>query len=232
MSVQGGPSLTLCALDSVVRGASWGADDTIIFATGTGPGLFRVAAAGGEPEVNTTAEASENQSWPEILPGGKAVLFAIGGGSEATRIGLLNLETGEQAPLIPGGSRPQYAATGHVVYGTEGTLRAVPFDLARLSVTGDPVPVVEDVVTKASGAVEFGLAEDGSLFYLSGTGQAAGTRTLVWVDRQGREEPIDARPRPYAWSGFHRPGCRWRWKSRRLAATCGCMTSRVAPKPH
>ena len=48
VSVLGGPSLTLCALDAMVRGASWGADDTIIFAIGSeGTGLFHVAAAGG-----------------------------------------------------------------------------------------------------------------------------------------------------------------------------------------
>ena len=177
VSVLGGPSLTLCALDAPLRGASWSADDTIIFGM-TGAGLFRVAAAGGEAEVLTTAEEPERHYWPEILPGGKAVLFTVvtGPGSEGMHIALLNLDTGEHSPLIPAGSQPRYVATGHIVYGTEGTLRAVPFDLARLSVTGDPVPVVEGVVTKSSGAADFSLAEDGSLAYVSGAARRTSHR--------------------------------------------------------
>ena len=197
VSVLGGPSVTLCVLDAELRGASWGADDTIIYGSTRGTGLFRVAAAGGEPEVLTTPEAPERHYWPEILPGGKAVLFTVV--TDTAGIALLHLETGEQAPLVPAGSQPRYVATGHIVYGTEGTLRAVPFDLARLSVTGDPVPVVEGVVTKAYGAADFSLAEDGSLVYVSGAAGGLATGTLVWVDRAGREEPIDARPRRYAW---------------------------------
>lgn len=62
-------------------------------------------------------------------------------------IAALNLDTGERIPLLTGGSDPHYVSTGHLIYGVDGTLRAVPFDLDRLTVTGDPVPVLEDVVT-------------------------------------------------------------------------------------
>ena len=202
VSVLGGPSETLCSLDSPLAGASWGVDDTIVFATRNREGLFLVAAAGGEPEKLTTpdAEAGESHLWPEILPGGRDALFTIhtGAGSEDKRIALLNLETLEQAPLIPVGSRASYAATGHIVYGTEGTLRAVPFDLTRLSVTGDPVSVVEGVVTKTSfGAVDFALAQDGSFVYVSGAVGEAALRSFVWVDRDGREEVLPLPPGDY-----------------------------------
>ena len=130
-----------------------------------------------------------------------------GPGSEG-RIALLNLETREEVPLIPLGSQPRYAATGHIVYGTEGTLRAVPFDLARLTVTGDPVPVLEDVVTKATGAVDFGLAEDGSLVYVTGAAGAAGGRSLMWVNREGREEAVSAAPRAYVYPRISPDGTR------------------------
>ena len=70
----------------------------------------------------TTAEAPERHRQPEILPGGKAVLFTIwsGIGTAQKRIALLNLETGEQTPLIPRGSQPRYAGTGHIVYANQG----------------------------------------------------------------------------------------------------------------
>ncbi len=64
------------------------------------------------------------------------------------------------------------------------------FDLDRLEVTNpSPVPVLNGVVTKASGAADFDIARDGSLVYISGTAAGA-ARGLVWVDRQGREEPV------------------------------------------
>ena len=79
---------------------------------------------------------------------------------------------------------PSDAGTGHIVYATEGTLRAVPFDAARLSVTGDPVPVLEGVEHKVSGSVDFSFSDNGSLVYVPGAVSTGGT--LGWVTRDGR----------------------------------------------
>ena len=145
VSVFGGPAVTICSLPLgplgiMGFGASWGADDTIIFGTRPPGGLWRVSAGGGEPEELTTpnAELGEvNHQWPEILPGGRAVLFTIipAGPVENAQIAVLDLETGAQTVLVPGGSNPHYAPTGHIVYGVGSTLRAVGFDLDRLAVT-------------------------------------------------------------------------------------------------
>ena len=202
VSILGGPPLTLFPVASP-RGASWGPDDTIIFAH-VGAGLFRGPAAGGDPETLTTLDAERGETghaWPEVLPGGTAVLFTIdhgGAGIEGMELAVLDLGTMEQKVLLSGGSHARYAATGHLVYGANGTLRAVPFDLARLAVTGDPVPLLEGVMTAPNGAVQFSLSADGSLVYVAGdAGSQSPPRTLVWVDRQGREEPLPAPPRTY-----------------------------------
>ena len=194
ISILGGPPVTICSLGGLLRGASWGPDDTIIFATSqNGTGLFRVAAGGGEPEPLTTpdpAQAQIGHRWPKILPGGKAVLFAVvrGRGAENHQIAVLSLETGEQTILVSGGSNPHYAPTGHLVYGVEGTLRAVPFDLEALAVTGDPVPVLDSVATKASGAASFAFSSAGSLVYVPGTATVSPrASTVVWVSRNGTE---------------------------------------------
>ena len=101
--------------------------------------------------------------------------------------------------IIPGGTHAKYSPTGHIVYGVEGTLRAVAFDLDALEVTGDPVPVVEDVLMKGTAAASFDLSETGSLAYISGSSAAVGeTRTFVWVDREGREEPLPLPARGYS----------------------------------
>ncbi len=177
--------------------------DTIIFGTRAPGGLFRVAVGGGEPEVLTSPDAEQGEgshAWPDILPGGRAVLFTVlpaSGPVEDAQIALLNLDTGTRRVLIPGGSHPRYVRSGHVVYGVEGTLRAVGFDLERLEVTTDPVPVLDGVITKPGGAADFGVSANGSLVYVPGAPATTQARTLVWVDRQGQEEPLGAPPAPY-----------------------------------
>ena len=85
------------------------------------------------------------------------------------QIAVRDLETNEQRVLIPRGSYPRYAATGHIVYGVANNLRAVRFDLDRLEVTDpDPVPILDEVITKNSGAANFDLTRDGSLVYVAG----------------------------------------------------------------
>ena len=201
VSIHGGPPVVLNEGFGGIAGASWGTDDNIIFGTQNPNGLFRVSAAGGEErEALTNLEEGElAHRWPEILPGGHIVLFTVerGQGDANREIAALNLETGERKLLIPGGSNSQYVATGHIVYGADGTLRAVPFDLDAVEVKGDPIPVLEGVRTQARGAAHFSLAEDGTLVYVPGTGRVGQQMTFVWVDRDGREEPVAAEPRAY-----------------------------------
>ena len=212
VSILGGPVVEICDISSPLLGATWTEDDTVIFGNVELSGLWRVSASGGgDPEQLTTADEGVNHGWPHILPGGSAVLFTIltGGAIEQAQIAVLNLETGDQRVLLSGGSAPRYALTGHLVYGVGGTLRAVPFDLDRLEVTDpNPIPVLEDVVTKTNGAANFDLARDGSLVYLSGDAGAGLTNTLVWVDREGREEPLDLPANPYIWPRVSPEGTR------------------------
>ena len=78
-------------------------------------------------------------------------------------------------------------------------MRAIGFDAERLELTSNnPVPVLENVNTRATGAGNFSLSANGSLVYVPGVAATdVPGRTLVWVDRQGREEPVGAPPRPY-----------------------------------
>jgi dipeptidyl aminopeptidase/acylaminoacyl peptidase len=139
--------------------------------------------------------------WPQFLPGSKAVLFTITattGGIGASQIAILDLRTGTRKILMRGGSQAQYVRSGHLVYVAAGTLRAVAFDVGRLETVGAAVPVVAQVVTLPSGTAEFDIATDGTLVYASGGTGTAPSRTLVWVDRQGREEAVKGAPlRPY-----------------------------------
>jgi serine/threonine-protein kinase len=203
VAVTGGPAITLTQLDNAgPRGATWGPGDTIIVATSSvTSGLQQVAAAGGSAKTLTTPDRAQGEAdhlWPELLPGGRAVLFTImpvTGGLDAAQVAVLDLQTGMYKVVVRGGSHAHYMQSGHLVYAAAGTLRAVPFDLAALQPRGAPVPVIADVMTKATGGVDAVVAGDGTLAYVSG-GSATGTgseRTLVWVDRSGREEPLALR---------------------------------------
>ena len=203
--IAGGSPVVLCRIKGRAVGASWGDDDTIVFATNDpSTGLLRVSARGGEPRVLTTRDAAkgeEDHQFPSVLPGGRGVLFTItaAGGNADAQIAVLDLQTGRHTTLIRGASYADYVQTGHVVYAVAGTLRAVRLDLAALTLRGDPVPVVEQVQTLASGAANFSVSRNGTLVYMqNGTGAVTGaSRLLVWVTRRGSEEPIPAPARGY-----------------------------------
>jgi serine/threonine-protein kinase len=213
VSVHGGPTQMICALDGQLRGASWGADNNIVFATVSSKGLRRVPAAGGEPAVLTKVDASSGETdhwWPEVLPGGQGVLFTSWNSTpERSRISVLSLANGQVTTLVSGGTQPRVAPSGHVVFAAGGVLRAVRFDSARLAVVGNPVPVVEGVGMTAFGGAHYGIAADGALVYASGQGvESINPRTLVWVDRGGRQEAINIPPRAYAYARLSPEGTR------------------------
>lgn len=204
VAITGGPPITLAQLDGSMRGATWASDDTIIFATANGAsGLQRVSAGGGMPEVLThpdRAQGSADHLWPDMLPGGRAVLFTIAaatGGLDAAQIAVLDLRSHTQTILIRGGSHAQFVASGHLMYTAAGTLRAIPFDSARLETRGTAVPVVPRLVTTTAGGADFRIADNGTLVYVDAPGAGVLARSLVWVDRGGKEELIPAPPRAY-----------------------------------
>ena len=76
-------------------------------------------------------------------------------------------------------------------------MSAVPFDAESLAVTGIPAPLVEGVMVKNIGAANFSVSDNGHLVYASTSDRGTERKTLVWVDRDGREEPVSARARDY-----------------------------------
>jgi Tol biopolymer transport system component len=200
---------TAVALGKAINpfGASWGPDDTILF--GQPEGIVRVSADGGMPELVIATEKGEQIHGPQMLPGGQWVLFSIARGTGPNRwdvaeIVAQSLASGERKVLWRGGSDARYVPTGHLVYALGEALFALPFDLDRVEVSGGPVPVL-DGLRRAPGAgtqtgtAHYGLSDDGTVLYVAGgiTIISAQARTLVWVDRKGREEAIAAPPRAY-----------------------------------
>jgi len=189
--VAGGTSVFVS--EASFLGGSWGEDDSIVFA-GTeqqGEGLMRVAGAGGAPQRLTTPDAQKGETghqWPQILPGGRAILFTIdtkAAGFDARRIAVLDLKTGAYRVLLNGGSAARYISSGHVVYVRGGTMFAVPFNLRKLEVTGPETPVADAVYyNPEKGFADYSISESGLLVYAAET-RTAGASRLEWVERDG-----------------------------------------------
>jgi serine/threonine-protein kinase len=201
VAVAGGVVETVCDASSSNLGGSWGADDTIYFAVSSG--ISKVSAAGGKPEVVTTLDRSKGEvshRWPQVLPGGKALLLTVwtGPGWDETQLQLLDLKSGNRHLVVPGARTGYYAASGHLVYFRQGVdaLMSVPFDLDRLQVgSGPPITLTERVRDTSEGG-EYSLSNSGSLAYISSTPRMYESR-LVWVNRDGTSEPLPSRSQAY-----------------------------------
>ena len=192
----GGPPITLTATGSVPQlGASWSADGTVLFTHVQAPGIMRVSEAGGEAQPLTTGDDEVRHQWMDSLPDGKGVLFTLWSGSlGTTRIAVQSPDMTEPMVLADG-TDPRYVPTGHIVFARDNSLWAMPFDLEQLMVTGEPTPVLEDVLVVGRGDAQFAVADDGALVYIPGGGTFQ--RQLVWVGREGNEEPLDQSPQGY-----------------------------------
>ncbi|HVR41907.1 MAG TPA: protein kinase, partial [Thermoanaerobaculia bacterium] len=178
-------------------GATWSSTGVIIygqanrgFVPGSG-GLHRVPEGGGEPE---TLLAGEWLRYPRFLPDGRHLLLTKAArGTRNRTIQILDLETGKRRDLVSAPENLLQAfvlSTGHLVWGSGGSIVAAPLDLRTLTVTGAPVRVLEDVFEgTAADAVYFAVSEDGTLVCVPGGTDHA----LVTVDRAGNVEPLTSR---------------------------------------
>ena len=194
----GGAVQTLCDAASG-QGANWAARDTIYFAPFNTSGLWKVSASGGTPLVVTTLDRSRGEvshRWPQVLPGGKAVLFTVwtGPGSDERHLHLQMLSTGERRVVVQGASTGRYVPSGHILYSRADALMAVPFDLARLQVTGPPAALADRALDDEG--AHYGVSDSGMLAYVP-VGPRRFERRLVWVDAKGNVEPLLAPPRAY-----------------------------------
>ena len=183
-------------------------------------------------------------------------ITSVTGGVDAAQVAVLDLATGTRTILVRGGSHARYVASGlgstttaerdvgHLVYAASDTLRAVAFDATRLETRGTHVPVIRGVARSPTGTLHAVVAGDGTLAYVQGgPGGDLAPRTLVWVDRQGRETPILAQGRRYVYPRLSPDGSRiavvaidqeidvWIWNFNRTTLTRATLDSGTDHSP-
>ena len=206
----GGTPVTLCDIRSLPTGVSW-RSATIAFGNPVDGIVQIVPEGGGEPKTVVTRSALlDIAGQPQMLDDGRLlfVLAKRGPGGEGQIIVQAADGSGRKV-LVSAGTNPRLLRDGPLIYIHEGTLLAVPFDHTRLSVTGGPVPVVDGIAeATVSLGGQFALSDSGTLVYRPGIYTGNAKRSLMWVDRTGKEAPIAANARSYVYPRLSPDGTR------------------------
>ncbi len=190
MRLAGGPPATITET-GIVRGgwqgATWSSTGSIVFSTSANRTLMEVPEAGGTPKPRTKVVENEGHLQPHFLPDGRSLLFLVRRRDEPPSIAYLPAGASDHVMLLEGAD-PHYVSSGHLLFTREEAVWAIPFDVTAGRTIGDPVPVLEGASILGSGVARMSVSAQGTLAYVVGRG---GTfRTVVRVDRQGREEPL------------------------------------------
>ena len=194
----GGTVTTVASFPSITNfsGISWSQEGILMGVTGAGGGILKVSAGGGTPERIVAVDGDQIAHGPQMLPDGRTVLFTLANAVgddrwDKARIVAQSLGDGTRHTLLEGGSDARYVESGHLLYAVGGTIFAVPFDAATLTIKGPAVPAIVGVrraVGGTSGGAQLAVSASGTLIYLPGPAAAYSTGgTLVIGD--GRSDP-------------------------------------------
>jgi eukaryotic-like serine/threonine-protein kinase len=180
--------------DAPAASGGWWADDGFIYyAPVNNTGILKVPSGGGMPSTVTTLDRSKGEishRWPQVLPGGKAMLLTMwtGPARDNKFVQVHRFDTNSRETVATGGDTGRYLQSGHIVYGRLDALMAVPFDVERLAATGAAVRTGETVRIGGEGST-YAVSRRGDLVHLPGDEHRMDAR-LVWVDLNGRVEPV------------------------------------------
>ena len=177
-----------------VRGISWSEDGTLFFTADAASHLVSIPAGGGSMrQVTTLAAGERTHRWPQVLSGGRSVLFTVGtlaspDSYDAGNIDAVTVATGERRSVIKGAAMARYCGDGRLLYSKGPGLFSIAFDPDRLATSGEPVQVMQAIARDAStGAAHFACARDGTLAVVPGSSLSE-LRNLVWVTEAGQKE--------------------------------------------
>jgi Tol biopolymer transport system component len=204
LDVDGG-AITTLAPAAEGRGGAWNREGQIVFAPTSTGGLSLVSANGGDVRVLIPDSLRGGYRFPHFLPDGRH--FAVGYFESLTTVAVevRSLAGGEvrQVPLGGNISGNVHYADGLLFYQQERSLRARPFDPARVAFTGEAMTLASDIsfagpraradyTVAPGGAVVFRPGQEGTLDQL--VVRDRGGRLLARVDAKGSAEDLALSP--------------------------------------
>jgi serine/threonine-protein kinase len=133
--------------------------------------------------------------------------IVLEGAEPRTQLATLDLASRQVRVVWSGGSFARRASDGHFVFASGTTLRAIAFD-PDLQQASNPatIPDIEVSYAADNGAADFALSETGTLVFIEPV--VAGARSLEWIDRMGRREPVALSPGSYIYPRISPDGTR------------------------
>jgi serine/threonine-protein kinase len=192
--VEGGAAIDLCdAFGTRSQGGDW-SEDGKIFAS-LDKVVSQIPSDGGTPlGITELAKGEYGHLWPQVLPGGNAVLFTAwegdGSSSSGSKIDVLSLKDHSRKTIQRGATRGRYLASGHLIYASRETLYAVRFDLDRLEVRGSAAALLEDV----TGGAVWMVSPAGTMVYAQ---LPFGESTVQWLESDGKVQALLPKAGPY-----------------------------------
>jgi Tol biopolymer transport system component/tRNA A-37 threonylcarbamoyl transferase component Bud32 len=199
--ITGGAAITLT--DSTLGTPVAWLDDGTLIATMSDLTLARVPEAGGkatrvwDPHTDSGKDSSITRAavFPSPLPDSRGVIFSLCTNLCVTaEVWGLDLKSGKARMLVPDVQQGWYLPIGYLVYvRRDGGMFAVRFDPKTLEMHGTPAPVLEDISLFGGVFPSLTISRNGTLVMQLGSGAVAqlGSYRMVWIDRSGRETPID-----------------------------------------
>ncbi|UCE24350.1 MAG: serine/threonine-protein kinase, partial [Candidatus Zixiibacteriota bacterium] len=194
--VSGGPPQLICEFQGV--DGCWGDNGAILFDNGYGDPIMQVPAAGGVPTAATTVNEEREEQyhmWPWFLPDGNHFLYLVGMPQSPGILKVGSLDGSIDKELLLSDSRVEYCEPGYILYCAEGVLLARRFDLDRLEIVGEPIPIAEDIATMGTFLYHFSASDDATVVYQRAT--AVMVSRIIVVNRAGRELDTIGKPARY-----------------------------------
>ena len=183
--VTGGSPELVCSVTGRLSTYTWLDARSIVVADSGG--LKQCSMAGAITVLYRPADSASALWWPHALPRGRGILYTVTLGA-TSQLGVYDARSRSARSLGIAGTNPRYVAAGYLLYTDfDGIVRAVPFDVDHLRVTGDPTVVMQGVRVGGGGTAKMAVSLNGTM--VTTVGQS-GERTLELVDRRGVAERL------------------------------------------
>jgi Tol biopolymer transport system component len=170
------------------RGGTWNKNGVIVFSPNPGDGLYRINSSGGEITLVTSLNSSKAETthrFPYFLPDGKHFIFFVKAHKAESGIYLGSLDSQENKFLLRS-DRSAIFSSGYLLFQRSNTLLVQAFDTKKLQLSGEPIPLSENVwyepVTWGTRGMD--ISNDKILTYIEGSNRTQ----LLWFDRNGHQE--------------------------------------------